>query len=39
MDWGQLLKAGGEIAKFIGDLLEDGKVNGSNSNSNNNKKN
>ena len=34
MDWGQLLKTGGESAKVIGDLLDDGKVNGSNSNNN-----
>lgn len=34
MDWGQLLKTGGEIAKLIGDILDDGKVNGSNSNNN-----
>lgn len=37
MDWVKVLKAGAEIAKTIGDLLDDGKINGSNSN--NNKKN
>lgn len=36
MDWGQLLKAGGEIAKVIGDLLDDGNINGSNRSNNNN---
>lgn len=34
MDWGKLLKTTGEIAKVIGDLLDDGKVNGSNNNKN-----
>jgi hypothetical protein len=36
MDWSKVLKTTGEIAKIVGDLLDDGKVNGSN---NNNKKN
>ena len=34
MDWIKALKAGAEIAKTIGDLLDDGKGNGSNKNKN-----
>lgn len=37
MDWSQLFKAGGEVAKLIGDILDDGKINNSNSKNNNQK--
>lgn len=35
MDWLKILKAGGEVAKIIGDILDDGKLNNSNRNNNN----
>lgn len=30
MNWGVIIKTAGEIAQVIGDMLDDGKVNGSN---------
>ena len=36
MDWGQLLKAGGETAQVKGALLDDGHIKGSNRSNNNN---
>lgn len=37
MNWAQIIKTGGEVAKLIGDLLDDGKINNSNSKNNNQK--
>lgn len=34
MDWIKVIKAGAEIVETIGDLLDDGKVDGSNKNKN-----
>ena len=36
MNWGVIIKTAGEIAQVIGDMLDDGKVNGSNNNNSNN---
>ena len=35
MNWGVIIKTAGEIAQVIGDMLDDGKVNGSNNNNSN----
>ena len=37
MNWGVIIKTAGEIAQVIGDMLDDGKVNGSNNNNSNKK--
>lgn len=37
MNWGSLIKAVGAVAQVLGDVLDDGKVNGSNNNNSNKK--